>query len=148
MKWWLVCSFLGAAWGAAGFVLSLVFGPALPISALAMGLSLAPVLLIGFVVLRGTNYDHTYRTLHRFSTAAKRLALLYVLLLMSGAAISVTSAAGMPTHLGSRPLSAAEHYATLVDPLRLTAGVVLMTYAVVGLLTLIRMHYRPPVVRR
>jgi hypothetical protein len=152
MKWLTVASLVGAAWAVTAFVLSLVFGSALPISALVLGLAVAPSLVIGFAALRGTNHDSTYRTLHRFSTAAKCLLLLYILLGTAGLVVTVGFAADMPQSARFDPhprlLSAAEHYATLVDPFRITAGIVLLVYAAVGVLVLIRMHYRPPVVRR
>ena len=76
MKWWIVVSLSGAALSVAAAVLSLVFGPALPISPVALAVTVAPGLLIGFLALRGTDRDRTYRTLHRFSRAAKNLLLL------------------------------------------------------------------------
>jgi hypothetical protein len=151
MKWLIVLSFSGAALAVAAFVLSLVLGPAMPLSPLAMASALVPVVLIGFFALRGTSHDSTYRTLHRFSTAAKRLLLLDILLGLAGAVAIVSAISDMPSRgrLSSPlPLSAAEHYATLVAPFRATAGAVLLAYAVVGVLILIRIHYRPPIVRR
>ncbi|MFI9381086.1 hypothetical protein [Kutzneria sp. NPDC052558] len=146
MKWCLVASLLGAASAIAVLVLSLMFGPALPISPLAAGSAIAPAVVIGALALRGTINDRTYRVLHRFSPAAKRLALLHVLLALAGFGVILRFSVELPQHRAA--VTAAEQYATLVDPLRLTTGIALLVYAALGLLLLLRMHYRPPVVHR
>lgn len=133
MKWWTVVSLSGAAWAVAAIVL------APPLGGFVMGLTVLPAVVVGFCALRGTLNDSTYRTLHRFSPAAKRLLLLYFLLLTAGAIVIVGCAVDMP----HRPFGASEDYAALVDPLRVVAGGVLLVYALVGLLVLVRMHYRP-----
>ncbi|EWM14669.1 hypothetical protein KUTG_04973 [Kutzneria sp. 744] len=134
---------MGMASAIAVLVLSLVFGPALPISPLVAALAIVPAVVIGVFALRGTIHDRAYRTLHRFSSAARRLVLLYVVLGLAGFGVIVRFGAELPQHR-----TPAEEYATLVDPLRLTAGVMLIVYAALGLVILVRMHYRPLVVRR
>lgn len=132
---------LRRAWAVAGIVL------APPLGGFVMGLTILPAVVVGFCALRGTLNDSTYRTLHRFSPAAKRLLLLYFLLGMTGVVVIVRFGSEPPhrAHFGPlpRPFSAAEDFTNLVDSFRVVAGVVLLVYALVGLLVLVRMHYRP-----
>ena len=136
MKWLIVASLVGEAWAVLVLILSLVFGPALPVSVFAMWLSAMSAVLIMAAgqVLAHVTEDNVYRKLHRFGRPAKGLLLLYLAL----AALGITALAG------------AFGRAVPTDPVpatRMVAGFALIMYAAAGVTTLIRMHYRP-VVRR
>lgn len=154
MKWTAV-SLLGAAWAVIALVLSLVFGSALPVSNLAMGLTAIPAGVIAIVAWRGDGNDGTYRKLHRFSPAAKRLALLCVALWVLGMVAFINGASygspDTPLHLRSHShvwaVTEAEYHAAEAAQFRIIAGWVLAAYATIGLMTVFRAHYRPVVPR-
>lgn len=159
MKWLILASLAGAAWCITVLALSLAFGGPLPVTALAMLASAAPAAVIVGVGWLITRDDGGYRTLHRFSPAAKRLALLFVALAVLGLGTVVpTFDIGTPEQVGGeyvlafkegvrKVVSKSDYLAAVAAIDRTGAGLALTGYAVSGLLLLVRMHYRAPVRR-
>ena len=155
MKWLVRASLIGAAWSITVIVLSLVFGTALPISPLAMAVTAAPVVVILIGALARTNHDSAYYKLHSFSPAAKRLLLLYVALVVLGAAAFIGFGSGgapdgpfqLREHSHVWTVSEAEYLDVEAAQVRVAAGWVLLAYTMAGAIALVRMHYRPVVIR-
>ena len=159
MKWLILASLAGAAWCVTALALSLTFGGALPITALPMVATAAPAVVIVMAGLLMTADDGAHRTLHRFSPAAKRLAFVFAALAVLGL-VGMASAIGdgTPEQVGGqyvlafkggvrKVVSESEYLAAIARTTRVGAGIALVVYAVSGLITLVRMHYRAPAPR-